>query len=210
MHTLLRRITLGIGTGAALALGGASCSASLQRPDTNDDADANGFATDAADNMQERDARVIGHVDASLVEHVDASRLRDATLDTSVSADLDASGASKDAATEVLAPFPLDLDCVQEDAGWCCYMVTCHVVDGSCPYLDPYRAPIPVASHLAHCERPGAFARNLDYPYPLWPDADGNCCYLLPTDGIAAGRPFTSDGTAQVAPVILRHDWLAA
>lgn len=214
MQTLLRRITLGIGTGAALAASSTGCATSLLVPEASDDADANGFTTDAANNMQAIDARVMEHVDATIAEHVDASALPDAMVDTGVATKLDSGAPLKDGSIDggsLLSPFPLDAGCIEEDAGWCCYIPVCHVVAGSCPSADAPDSPTrPVPPHLAYCERFGPFAPNPDAPFPPWPDADGNCCYVVPSELSGEGRPFTTDGTHQVAPVVVRNDWLLA
>jgi hypothetical protein len=151
------------------------------------------------------DARVMGHTDANVTEPVDASAPRDATSNNGGPTDLDASGPRRDAAIEELPPFPLDgLNTLQDP---CCYTPQCYAIAGSCPELDVWEDPH--AEFAPECERRGPFTPNPAYPYDLYPDVDANCCYIGPAVCFPGdGRPFTTDGVDQVAPVITRSDWL--
>lgn len=160
MRTLLRRVTLGIGTGTALAAT-VGCATSLQVPDAS--------GTDAM--PQDRDGGDGG---------------------------------------QALAPFPLDLNCVAQDGGYCCYLPLCYAVAGRCPDVDAPDSPAEATpAYLDYCERHGPFAPNPEYMSPLSPDTDGNCCYVLPFELAEPGRPFLVEGTLQLAPIATRSDWLA-
>ncbi len=189
MQTLLRRITISIGTGAALAASSIGCATSRQRTNSSEASDS------------------------SVTSRNDGGDTNDATIDSGVStasndsggvSDPDSSAAMGDGAAP-LPPFPLDgLNTLQDP---CCYDARCYAIAGSCPELDVWQDPNP--EFQPECERRGPYATNPDYPFTPYPDADGNCCYLVPVVCFFGdGRPFTTDGTHQVAPVIMRNDWL--
>lgn len=208
MQTLLRRITLGIGTGAAIAIGSAGCASSLElsgdNPDANELSDAGG--------LERMDANVPGPRDANVTEPMDATQHVDAMPDTHVPPDLDGSAAMTDAAIDSetgLPPFPLSVECTSDDAGVCCYAIACLVVEGSCPDVTSAGSPVyPPPPYLAHCDVSGPFAPNPAYPYTLWPEPDGNCCYVMPTGLLGEGRPLIVDTGLIVANILVRSDWL--
>jgi len=158
MQALLRRITRGIGTGAALAIGTVGCARAIQAPDASGESDATPPGVDSGQSLQ---------------------------------------------------PFPLDLTCTLQDGGYCCYLPQCYVVAGACPDVDAPTTPAePTPAHLSHCGRHGPFAPNPAYADTLWPDPDGNCCYVLPYEIAEPGRPLLANGVARLATVVTRLDWL--
>lgn len=209
MGTLLKRLQLGIGAGAALALGGAAglsgvsgCAKAFERePDVSD---ANTPDPDAR--IAESDAHVTS--DSAVTQTMDATSPWPPwpTDDASTTAD---ANAAPDA-TQELPQIPPELfNCTDGDAGWCCYTRDCVAVEGTCPEVDSPSRPItyPVPAQLAHCASYGPFA-----PPPgevdFLGEPVGNCCYVVPGALIGEGRPVFHEGTALAAPVIERSDWL--
>lgn len=198
MPTLLKRIHVAIGAGAALWLGAGGCYDAHQRlvasaPDARvDSIDA---ATDA----------MAGPRDASS----DATAIPDATRDAVAVVD---SGTYDVSRLGCSGPF-------YDDGyyGQCCVVALCYTPanGGDClnahdPTLEWVVPRFPPGSGGCTCiaestgtDVDGPFARNPDYA-----DATpGTCCYLVGSIG-CTGRPLSVSGEHVVAPVVARNDWL--
>lgn len=202
MRTLLRKMQLAIGAGAALSAPlGLGCAKSHLRSGQDSDARVPVVQIDAASTSGQADSSF----DAMFALR-DASSLHDtgsaqpdafAALDAFVTPD--AWGQLSDAAIDAagLAPYPIPYGC-----GPCCYRVVCFTYDddrGCLPATDPR-----LMLGLHGCDVQGPFASNPADPQQI----EGDCCYLDGEYSGFDGRPLFVEHRAVVAPVIARGDWL--
>jgi hypothetical protein len=198
MPTLLKRIHVAIGTGAALWLGGGGCYDAHQRAAT-DTPDARVDSIDAA-----VDAMTRPH-DASS----DVAVIPDATRDAVAVVD---SGTYDTSRLGCSGPF--------YDEGYygqCCVVALCYTPDNGRDCLaanDPNLVDtvprFPPGSGDCTCseaepEVTGPFARNPDHAN----EPPGSCCYLVGSIG-CTGRPLCVHGEQVVASVVRRNDWILA